>query len=117
MAVPVLPAGCALLDQLCLPPLLRRRRTGRQGARAERIRRTHPGRNRMIRVMLADDEAMVRAGVRAILGTDDAIDVVAEAADGVEAVEAVRRHRPDVAVLDIRMPRMAGVARGGGVLY
>ena len=58
----------------------------------------------MIRVMLADDEAMVRAGVRAILGTDDEIEVVAEAADGVEAVEAVRRHRPDVAVLDIRMP-------------
>jgi DNA-binding NarL/FixJ family response regulator len=66
----------------------------------------------MIRVMLADDEAMVRAGVRAILGTDDEIEVVAEAADGVEAVEAVRRHRPDVAVLDIRMPRMDGLAAG-----
>ncbi|WP_327634493.1 response regulator transcription factor [Kribbella sp. NBC_00482] len=69
----------------------------------------------MIRVMLADDEAMVRAGVRAILGTDDEIDVVAEAADGVEAVEAVRRHRPDVAVLDIRMPKLDGLAAGAEI--
>jgi DNA-binding NarL/FixJ family response regulator len=64
----------------------------------------------MIRVLLADDETMVRAGVRAILGTDETMEVVAEAGDGVEAVEAVRRHRPDVAVLDIRMPRMDGLA-------
>lgn len=69
----------------------------------------------MIRVVLADDEAMVRAGVRAILATDDGIDVVAEAADGVEAVEAVRRHRPDVAVLDIRMPRMDGLTAGAEI--
>jgi DNA-binding NarL/FixJ family response regulator len=69
----------------------------------------------MIRVMLADDEAMVRAGVRAILGTDDEIEVVAEAADGLEAVEAVRRHRPDVAVLDIRMPKMDGLAAGAEI--
>jgi DNA-binding NarL/FixJ family response regulator len=69
----------------------------------------------MIRVLLADDEAMVRAGVRAILGTEDDIEVVAEAADGVEAVEAVRRHRPDVAVLDIRMPRMDGLAAGAEI--
>jgi DNA-binding NarL/FixJ family response regulator len=69
----------------------------------------------MIRVLLADDEAMVRAGVRAILATEDDIEVVAEAADGVEAVEAVRRHRPDVAVLDIRMPRMDGLAAGAQI--
>ena len=69
----------------------------------------------MIRVLLADDEAMVRAGVRAILSTDEAIEVVAEAADGVEAVEAVRRHRPDVAVLDIRMPRMDGLVAGAEI--
>ncbi|MGW6196447.1 response regulator [Kribbella sp. NPDC055110] len=69
----------------------------------------------MIRVMLADDETMVRAGVRAILATDDEIEVVAEAADGVDAVEAARRHRPDVAVLDIRMPRMDGLAAGAEI--
>jgi len=69
----------------------------------------------MIRVVLADDEAMVRAGVRAILGTDDAIEVVAEAADGAEAVELVRRHRPDVAVLDIRMPQVDGLTAGAEI--
>ncbi|MEU0090095.1 response regulator transcription factor [Kribbella sp. NPDC006257] len=69
----------------------------------------------MIRVVLADDEALVRAGVRSILGTDDAIEVVAEAADGVAAVEAVQRHRPDIAVLDIRMPRMDGLAAGAEI--
>jgi DNA-binding NarL/FixJ family response regulator len=63
-----------------------------------------------IRVLLADDEAMVRAGVRAILATDDGIEVVAEAADGRQAVELVRSHRPDVALLDIRMPALDGLA-------
>jgi DNA-binding NarL/FixJ family response regulator len=71
--------------------------------------------DRVIRVLLADDEAMVRAGVKAILGSDDGIEVVAEAADGVEAVEAVHRHRPDVAVLDIRMPRLDGLAAGAEI--
>src|SRR5688500_1704108 len=69
----------------------------------------------MIRVLLADDEAMVRAGVRAILASDDGIDVVAEAGDGAQAVELVRKHRPDVAVLDIRMPRMDGLAAGAEI--
>jgi len=63
----------------------------------------------VIRVLVADDEAMIRAGVRAVLATDPAIDVVAEAADGRDAVELVRRHRPQVAVLDIRMPVMGGI--------
>lgn len=65
-----------------------------------------------IRVLLADDEAMIRAGVRAILSADSGIEVVAEADDGREAVELARAHRPDVALLDIRMPRLDGLAAG-----
>ncbi|TNY34789.1 response regulator [Thermomonospora catenispora] len=63
-----------------------------------------------IRLLLADDEAMIRAGVAVITATDPGLEVVAEAADGRAAVEAARRHRPDVALLDIRMPRMDGLA-------
>ncbi|GAA1394166.1 response regulator transcription factor [Kitasatospora putterlickiae] len=63
-----------------------------------------------IRVLIADDEPMVRAGVRAVLATDPGIEIVAETGDGREAVDLVRRHRPDVAVLDIRMPGTDGIA-------
>ncbi|MFJ9079519.1 response regulator [Streptomyces sp. NPDC102278] len=63
----------------------------------------------MIRILIADDEPMIRAGVRAVLATDPGITVVAEAADGHQAVELVRRHRPHVAVLDIRMPGTGGM--------
>lgn len=62
-----------------------------------------------IRVLLADDEPMIRAGLRAVLATDPGIEIVAETGDGREAVELVRRHRPDVAVLDIRMPGTDGI--------
>ncbi|MEU7313511.1 response regulator transcription factor [Streptomyces sp. NPDC007083] len=62
-----------------------------------------------IRVLIADDEPMVRTGVRTILGTDPGIEIVAEAGDGHEAVELACRHRPDVAVLDIRMPKGDGI--------
>ncbi|MEV7629086.1 response regulator transcription factor [Actinoplanes sp. NPDC089786] len=64
----------------------------------------------MIRLVLADDEPMIRVGVRTILTSDPGIEVVAEAADGREAVEAVRRHRPAIVLLDIRMPRFDGLA-------
>jgi DNA-binding NarL/FixJ family response regulator len=64
----------------------------------------------VIRILLADDEAMIRAGVRAILDTDPGLEVVAEAGDGREAVDLAISHHPDVALLDIRMPRLDGLA-------
>jgi DNA-binding NarL/FixJ family response regulator len=63
----------------------------------------------MIRVVIADDEGLIRDGFRMILRARPEIDVVAEAADGVEAVEAAHRHRPDVVLMDVRMPRLDGI--------
>jgi DNA-binding NarL/FixJ family response regulator len=63
----------------------------------------------MIRVLLADDQTMLRAGLRTILNTHDDIVVVGEAADGRQAVEEARRLRPDVALMDVRMPAMDGI--------
>jgi DNA-binding NarL/FixJ family response regulator len=60
-------------------------------------------------VLIADDQALVRAGFRMILETDSDIRVVAEAGDGAQAVEASRRTRPDVVLMDIRMPVMDGL--------
>ena len=62
-----------------------------------------------VRVLLADDQRLVRAGFRLILENDPAIEIVAEAADGAEAVELARRHRPDVVLMDVRMPGEDGV--------
>jgi len=70
----------------------------------------------VIRVVLADDEVMIRAGVRAILDTDSDIEVVAEADHGREAVELALAHRPDVALLDIRMPGLDGLAAGAEIV-
>ncbi|MET7291483.1 response regulator transcription factor [Streptomyces griseoloalbus] len=63
----------------------------------------------MIRVLLADDQTVVRAGFRALLELTDDLVVVAEAADGVRAVELTRGTRPDVVLMDIRMPRADGL--------
>ena len=63
----------------------------------------------MIRVVLADDQALLRAGIRALLDAEDDIDVVGEAADGAEAVAVVRATEPDVVLMDIRMPGTDGL--------
>jgi DNA-binding NarL/FixJ family response regulator len=63
----------------------------------------------MITVALADDQALVRAGFRALLDGEEDITVVAEAADGEQAVELARRHHPDVVLMDVRMPRTDGL--------
>ncbi|MFD7071508.1 response regulator [Streptomyces sp. NPDC059913] len=66
-----------------------------------------------IRVLIADDQPLVRRGLALILGPDPAFDVVGEAADGEEAVALAHRLRPDIVVMDIRMPVLDGVAATG----
>jgi RNA polymerase sigma factor (sigma-70 family) len=65
---------------------------------------------RPVRVLLVDDDALMRAGLAAILSSDATIEVVGEATDGHEAIERVRQVRPDVALMDIRMPGLDGIA-------
>ena len=62
-----------------------------------------------IRVVLADDQALVRGGLRALIDAEDDIEIAAEAVDGAEAVDVVRSHKPDVVLMDIRMPGMDGL--------
>lgn len=64
----------------------------------------------MIRVALADDQALVRAGFRMIVESQPDMQVAGEAADGQEAIDLIRRERPDVVLMDIRMPRLDGLA-------
>nr|NIR66280.1 response regulator transcription factor [candidate division Zixibacteria bacterium]NIS47869.1 response regulator transcription factor [candidate division Zixibacteria bacterium]NIU15987.1 response regulator transcription factor [candidate division Zixibacteria bacterium]NIV08136.1 response regulator [candidate division Zixibacteria bacterium]NIW47411.1 response regulator [Gammaproteobacteria bacterium] len=65
--------------------------------------------NNQIRVLLADDHAVVRAGIRQFLEQAENIVVVAEADDGEEAKQLIKQHIPDVAVLDIQMPKVSGI--------
>jgi DNA-binding NarL/FixJ family response regulator len=62
-----------------------------------------------IRVVLADDQSLVRAGMRSLIEAEDGIDVVGEAADGAEAVEVVAREKPHIVLMDIRMPDVDGL--------
>ena len=64
----------------------------------------------MIRVLLVDDDALVRSGLRIMLAGAGSLEVVAEAADGREVLSAVDLHRPDVVLMDIRMPQVDGIA-------
>ncbi|WP_346533577.1 response regulator transcription factor [Micromonospora sp. DPT] len=63
----------------------------------------------MIRVLLADDEELIRQALAALLGLEDDLEVVAQAADGRSALDAARAHRPDVAVVDLEMPAPGGI--------
>ena len=63
----------------------------------------------MIRILLADDQALIRSGIRALLEAEDDIEVVAEAADGRQAVTLAVEHRPDIALMDIQMPVLDGI--------
>jgi len=62
-----------------------------------------------LRVLLADDHSIVRRGMRALLETEPAVEIVAEAADGLEALRLCELHHPDVLILDIAMPRLNGI--------
>ena len=64
----------------------------------------------MIRILIADDQALVRAGFKMILDAEEDLDVIGEATDGAQAVDMARRFKPDVVLMDIRMPVLDGIA-------
>ncbi|WP_444885189.1 response regulator [Microbulbifer sp. PSTR4-B] len=70
----------------------------------------------MLRVMVVDDQALVRCGFALILNNEPDIEVVAEAGTGIEAVEAARAHQPDIILMDIRMPEMDGLEATARIL-
>ena len=70
----------------------------------------------MIRVLIVDDQAMVRAGFRMIVEAEPDITVVGEAADGIDALDVAERSKPDVVLMDVRMPRMDGIETASRLL-
>jgi DNA-binding NarL/FixJ family response regulator len=70
----------------------------------------------MIRLLIADDEALIRDGFRLILGAQCGLEVVGECADGAEAVELTHTHRPDLILMDVRMPRVDGIEATGRII-
>ena len=91
---------------------------GRRDGRGFEVRAVlpYPARSPVsrLRVVIADDQPLMRAGFRAVLEATGAIEVVAEAGDGEEAIRAAEAHRPDVVLMDIRMPGSTGSRRRGG---
>src|SRR6202035_2488317 len=84
----------------------------RRATRRRRLpgpRRTSRAGAAVIRVLLADDQALIRSGIRSLLEAEDDIEVVAEATDGRQAVELAAEHRPDIALLHIQMPVLDGL--------
>ena len=63
----------------------------------------------MIRIVLVDDQALIRSGIRALLDAEDDIEVIAEAADGRQGVALARQHRPDIVLMDVQMPVLDGI--------
>jgi hypothetical protein len=74
-----------------------------------RVRAELPAGTVLIRILLADDQALIRSGIRSLLEAEDDIEVVAEAADGQHAVALAAEHRPDIALMDIQMPVLDGL--------
>ncbi len=68
----------------------------------------------MIKVMLVDDQNLVRKGVRSLLELSEEIEVIAEAVDGAEAIRTIPENQPDVVLLDMRMPGLSGSRRAQG---